>query len=109
MQDMHTLALRTILQGLRVAGVCRGEVDALMDADIGALFMPHGAKAWRKVWRCGSVPHTVLARACTRSVWQMQCPSNAIAESGLSSSNSLVWMAGCGRPRTGCGRSHPDF
>ncbi|KAJ9534222.1 hypothetical protein QJQ45_006957 [Haematococcus lacustris] len=40
--DMHTLANRRILEALLAGGLVRGEVDALLAADIGALFMPHG-------------------------------------------------------------------
>jgi Xaa-Pro dipeptidase len=41
-QDMHDLALRTILDNLAQHGVVQGSVQELMDNDIGALFMPHG-------------------------------------------------------------------
>ncbi len=40
--DMHDLAYRTILSHLREAGLVVGEIDELMENDIGAVFMPHG-------------------------------------------------------------------
>ena len=39
---MHSLANRVILEDLLAAGLVRGEVDTMMEADIGAIFMPHG-------------------------------------------------------------------
>ncbi|KAH8060425.1 manganese ion binding protein [Aureococcus anophagefferens] len=40
--DMHRAAERAVLEGLRAGGVVRGDVDAMLDADLGAVFMPHG-------------------------------------------------------------------
>ncbi|KAK9165661.1 hypothetical protein Scep_000852 [Stephania cephalantha] len=40
--DMHKLAERHILESLAKGGVLVGEVDAMMDARLGAVFMPHG-------------------------------------------------------------------
>jgi len=40
--DMHALAYRTTLQELARHGLVKGDVDAMMDADLGAIFMPHG-------------------------------------------------------------------
>mmetsp|Transcript_3107 Transcript_3107/g.10647 ORF Transcript_3107/g.10647 Transcript_3107/m.10647 type:complete len:245 (-) Transcript_3107:21-755(-) len=40
--DMHRAAERAVLEGLRTGGVVRGDVDAMLDADLGAVFMPHG-------------------------------------------------------------------
>lgn len=40
--EMHRLAERTILEGLRAAGLLSGDVADMIDADVGALFMPHG-------------------------------------------------------------------
>ena len=42
-QDMHLLAERCILKGLKAAGVVTGEVKEMLSARVGALFMPHGA------------------------------------------------------------------
>ena len=48
-QDMHRLAERTILRTLLGAGVLtaggleeEAALDAMLDADLGAVFMPHG-------------------------------------------------------------------
>ena len=41
-QDMHLLAERHILAGLLAGGLLRGEVEAMMEARLGAVFMPHG-------------------------------------------------------------------
>ena len=40
--DMHALAERCILAGLRDAGILTGDVDAMMAARLGGTFMPHG-------------------------------------------------------------------
>ena len=40
--DMHRLAERTIATRLLAAGLLRGTVDALVEAHVPALFMPHG-------------------------------------------------------------------
>lgn len=42
MQDMHVLAERCILKGLKAAGVVTGGLEEMLSARIGALFMPHG-------------------------------------------------------------------
>jgi len=40
--DMHLLAQRTILEHLRAGGLVTGDLDAMMEANLGAVFMPHG-------------------------------------------------------------------
>lgn len=40
--DMHCLAERQILEHLKRAGVLRGDVDEMMEARLGAVFLPHG-------------------------------------------------------------------
>ncbi|VDO79111.1 unnamed protein product [Haemonchus placei] len=40
--DMHLLAERTILTHLKEAGLLTGDVDEMLKARIGAIFMPHG-------------------------------------------------------------------
>lgn len=42
MQTMQDLAYRRILSGLQAAGIVQGEVEEMMSANVGALFMPHG-------------------------------------------------------------------
>lgn len=42
MQDMHMLAERCILKGLKAAGMVTGGLEEMLSARIGALFMPHG-------------------------------------------------------------------
>ena len=39
---MQLLAERRILEGLLGGGLLRGDVQAALDARVGALFMPHG-------------------------------------------------------------------
>lgn len=41
-QDMHRLMWRVILSRLRDHGVLVGEVDAMLDANLGRVFTPHG-------------------------------------------------------------------
>ena len=40
--DMHRAAERAILEGLKEGGLLKGDTDAMIDADLGAIFMPHG-------------------------------------------------------------------
>ena len=40
--DMHLLAERTILEGLRDLGLVSGDIQEMLDARIGYIFMPHG-------------------------------------------------------------------
>lgn len=42
MQDMHVLAERHILEGLKAGGWLQGDVQDMLDQRICALFMPHG-------------------------------------------------------------------
>ncbi|TNE70278.1 aminopeptidase P family protein [bacterium] len=42
MEDLHLMAALLILEGLREMGLVKGDVDELMDANIFALFFPHG-------------------------------------------------------------------
>lgn len=41
--DMHLLAERALLGGLKAAGIVRGDIDEMLDKRLGAVFMPHGA------------------------------------------------------------------
>jgi hypothetical protein len=40
--DMHLLAERALLGGLKAAGCVRGSLDEMMERRLGAVFMPHG-------------------------------------------------------------------
>ena len=40
--DMHKLAERVILEDLKQGGLLIGNVDEMMEACLGAIFMPHG-------------------------------------------------------------------
>jgi Xaa-Pro dipeptidase len=40
--DMHRRAERALLEALTAGGMLRGDVDAMMAAHMGAVFMPHG-------------------------------------------------------------------
>lgn len=42
MEDLHFLAARIMMEGLKDAGYVTGEIDDLMQHDIFALFFPHG-------------------------------------------------------------------
>jgi Xaa-Pro dipeptidase len=42
MEDLHILAARVMMQGLKDAGLVKGSIDDLMENDIFALFFPHG-------------------------------------------------------------------
>lgn len=60
LQDMHLLAERCILRGLKAAGVVTGDVEEMLAKRIGALFMPHGKTAaclQAMLWACHSSTH----------------------------------------------------
>lgn len=42
MEDLHIQAARVMMQGLKDAGIVKGEIDDLMKEDVFALFFPHG-------------------------------------------------------------------
>lgn len=42
MEELHLDACRTILSGLKDAGIVKGDVEEMMENDIFALFFPHG-------------------------------------------------------------------
>ncbi|MFY0684830.1 MAG: aminopeptidase P family protein [Balneola sp.] len=42
MEDMHLLAARTMMEGLKDLGIVKGDVDDMMNENIFALFFPHG-------------------------------------------------------------------
>jgi Xaa-Pro dipeptidase len=42
MEDLHILAARIMMQGLKDADIVNGAIDELMEKDIFALFFPHG-------------------------------------------------------------------
>lgn len=42
MEDLHLLAARTMMEGLKELDIVRGDVDDLMNENIFALFFPHG-------------------------------------------------------------------
>lgn len=42
MEDLHILAARVMMQGLKDADIVEGSIDDLMEKDIFALFFPHG-------------------------------------------------------------------
>lgn len=39
---MHRLAEKVILQELKAGGLLQGDVDEMLKAHLGAVFMPHG-------------------------------------------------------------------
>lgn len=40
--ELHRLAYRVILEGLKAGGLLQGDVDQMMEKHLGAVFMPHG-------------------------------------------------------------------
>jgi hypothetical protein len=42
---VQTLAYRKILGGLAAGGLLKGDVEAMIEAEIGGIFMPHGEQA----------------------------------------------------------------
>lgn len=47
---LQTLAYRKILGGLAAGGLLKGDVEAMIEAEIGGIFMPHGEHL--QVQRC---------------------------------------------------------
>jgi len=41
-RDVHFIAARTIIEGLKKAGLMKGDTDAALEAEAHTLFMPHG-------------------------------------------------------------------
>lgn len=41
-RDIHFIAARTIIEGLKKAGLMKGDTDAALEAEAHTLFMPHG-------------------------------------------------------------------
>lgn len=58
LQDMHLLAERHILNGLKEGGWLKGEVEEMLEQRVGALFMPHGMNPNPK-------PSTLFMPHCT--------------------------------------------
>lgn len=52
---MHTLAYSKILAGLKAGGLLVGDVDEMLAADIGGIFMPHGGQRASFLPRGGAV------------------------------------------------------
>ena len=44
MEDLHLMAARTMMEGLLGTGMVKGSLDDIMEANIFALFFPHGFK-----------------------------------------------------------------
>ena len=44
LQDMHLLAERHILTGLKQGGWLQGEIEEMLEQRVAALFMPHGMR-----------------------------------------------------------------
>lgn len=40
--DMHVLAVSTVLEALKEAGLLKGDVPEMIEAGLGAIFQPHG-------------------------------------------------------------------
>jgi len=51
-QDMHLLAERHILTGLKEGGWLQGEIEEMLEQRVAALFMPHGMRHIRLL-HCG--------------------------------------------------------
>lgn len=63
------LAERTILEGLKAGGLLRGDVGAMVEARLGAVFMPHGAR------ERACVPLAVPEAACLLCANRAACAS----------------------------------
>lgn len=59
--DMHELAYRVILAGLKKGGILTGEIDAMLNDDVGSVFMPHGLGHFLGIdtHDCGGYPEGV--------------------------------------------------
>ena len=54
LQDMHLLAERLILSGLKEGGWLQGDVEDMLEQRIAALFMPHGVSQASACCHCAS-------------------------------------------------------
>uniref|UniRef100_A0A915DXR2 Peptidase M24 domain-containing protein n=2 Tax=Ditylenchus dipsaci TaxID=166011 RepID=A0A915DXR2_9BILA len=72
---MHELAEKVILTDLKAVGVVQGDVDEMVKARLGAIFMPHGLGHFMgmDVHDCGGylgmpfhAPHCLVLRVCER-------------------------------------------
>ena len=52
LQDMHLLAERHILTGLKGGGWLQGDIEEMLEQRVAALFMPHGMHQ-NRLLRCG--------------------------------------------------------
>lgn len=59
LQDMHLLAERHILTGLKEGGWLQGEIEEMLQQRVAALFMPHGVRL-RRLLHCGHVLQWIL-------------------------------------------------
>lgn len=56
--DMHLLAERALLGGLKSAGIVRGSIEEMLNKRLGAVFMPHGERGLRRALPVTRVPKT---------------------------------------------------
>lgn len=60
--DMHLLAERALLGGLKSAGIVRGSIEEMLNKRLGAVFMPHGERGLCKALPVTWVPQNSAAR-----------------------------------------------
>lgn len=76
--DMQSLAYTRILTGLKAAGLLTGEVDDMMKANLGAVFMPHGLGHFLGIdtHDCGGYPDWKVGRVTRDAALGKEAPAD---------------------------------
>jgi len=73
--DMHRLSERVLLQHLKAGGLVVGDVDGMMTAHLGAVFMPHGLGHLMglDVHDVGGYPEVTCSSTCNNLLYHLTC------------------------------------
>ena len=73
--DMHRLSERVLLQRLKAGGLVVGDVDEMMTAYLGAVFMPHGLGHLMglDVHDVGGYPEVTCSSTCNNLLYHLTC------------------------------------
>lgn len=74
---MHVLAERTILGALLEGGLLQGDLAAMLEARLGAVFMPHGGPYGLRSWLEGLHWQSDCRQACRFLLPHAPCQGDA--------------------------------